>query len=139
MSYNMDEWELKTGFISALLNQKGYTLVGSGSTRDAYLSKCGKWVVKVPRDPVFQAENQSEAVTFRMSYHGINPFNDICYAKCRLFTFHGVDLVIMEAVEIIEHPAWHEAPLDLPEWVDWLDARQAGYNRRGELVAYDYA
>ncbi len=134
----MDAWELKYNFITELLNEKGLRYVDSGSTRDTYMSKSGLFVVKVPRDPVFQDDNYNEAITYKNT-GGIGWDDETRYAKCRLFTFHGVKLVIMETVEVIRHPEWYEAPLDLPEWINYLDNKQVGYDRQGRLVAYDYA
>lgn len=50
-------------------------------------------------------------------------------AKCRL---HNSGILIMEYVE--------QVSLDnLPDWCDFVDCRQVGYNRYSQLVAYDYA
>ena len=47
----------------------------------------------------------------------------------------GVWLLRMERIDPLTGTARNEA--DLPDWVGFVDCGQVGYNRAGELVAYD--
>lgn len=58
-------------------------------------------------------------------------------ARCRIVFVKGFPLLLMEWVK----PYW-EVGLsykDLPEWCGYIDGSQVGYNRKGELVAFDAA
>jgi hypothetical protein len=61
-------------------------------------------------------------------------------AKCRLVKLYGLNCLLMEKVremteeEVCEHTAGgHDY------WIYTIDCEQVGYNRRGKIVAWDYA
>lgn len=92
-----------------------------------YLSRSGKHVIKVPICYRGQYANEQEARDYRDgSFLGRSRL-----ARCREAKLDGQWVLVMERVE--------PANGVLPEWTDFVDCRQVGYNRKGNLVAYDWA
>ena len=111
------------------IGRHGLVYVGRGSYRWTYRTRSGRFVVKFPKCREYgEADNVLEAEACR----GGEP----CIARCRLIRVAGYDCLVMEWVEPIDYTG---APLPLPDWVDWIDCQQVGHNRRGRLVAYDFA
>ncbi len=96
------------------------------------------FVIKVPHVPEGEVANQLEYANYKAE-----PSNK---ARCRLIKLNGLQVIVMEKVRRVHDPSpsrreppeepWPEDP---PAWVYRVDAHQVGYNRKGELVAYDYA
>lgn len=140
--------------------------LGKGRHRRAYLTPNG-YVVKVPRWIDGEEANILEAKAWKNRHDEsylkktLNLINGAKLARCRLIP--STYILVMEFVwpngdgeiggalsqrfqDAEEHwPAWarnrfqHVDSEDLPIWAQWLDCQQVGFNRKGELVAYDYA
>jgi hypothetical protein len=118
------------------LEGAGYEYLGYGRHRQVYLTASHKYVIKFPYNDDGEQANWEEAYEYAnrigRSYFPL--------AKCRAFRYDGITCLIMEAVQ---EPSWgnddFEPSKDLPDWTRSVDLRQVGWNRRGELVAYDYS
>ena len=103
-------------------------LVGKGYDRVTYKKHHkSKYVRKFPRHEGHDYANRREAELYQRGH-------DIPLAKCRLHKPSGV--LIMEYVENARFST--DEDHDLPDWVNSIDCQQVGYNRKGELVCYDY-
>jgi hypothetical protein len=115
--------------IEKFIEKHGLRLIGQGRHRRTYLSKSGKYVVKLPINNNGEDANQQELNSYQN-----NPQNK---ARCRLIWIMSKPVLLMEVVQ-----PWWEVGDDidtLPDWVRRIDAYQAGYNRKNKLVAWDYA
>jgi len=101
-----------------------YKLLGIGRHRTVL--RWRNWVLKIPHHEMGFYDNWKEARTFRECHY---PEGNEQYARCRLLK-NGWLLM-----EYVEHMPWQSAP----HWADCIDCRQVGYNRRGAVVAYDFA
>lgn len=104
-------------------------LVGEGRNRIAYLSPSGKTVLKVPKNEAGRIDNLVEHLRYT------NYRKNGIYAPCRFLP--GTDILVMEFVSQIN---WYDIPDN--EWPDWLhniDCAQAGINKSGRILAFDYA
>jgi hypothetical protein len=114
------------------MRSKFWELIGEGRNRIVYGR--GNYVVKVPLNEDGISDNYHERWTWLHRDEGFS------YARCRLI---GALLIMQYARFPVEgktdENGWHEYRKDLPWWVDFIDCQQVGYNRFGELVAYDYA
>jgi hypothetical protein len=110
--------------IAAALVSKGYTVAGTGSKRCAYVCPEKKHVIKIPVTEIGIMENFFEDKKFKS---GAYPGK---VARCMLV---ANNLVIMEYVE----PVVLTKETVLPYWCKEFD-NQVGYNKKGQLVAYDY-
>jgi hypothetical protein len=111
---------------------KQLQFLGAGGTRKAFLSKCGKWVFKIPTDDYGDSANYLEARDWEHDqFVGREHL-----AKCMLINIHGCVCLMMEYVEPI---LWKKDNPELPEWTGYIDCCQVGYNLHGKLVAYDWA
>lgn len=99
--------------------------LGEGRHRSVY--RRGNYVIKIPMNSDGLGSNEREHRTYRSSSDGW--LFGIRYARCRI---HISGLLIMEYVEPIRYNK------SLPKWVNVVDSQQVGYNRRGQLVCYDY-
>jgi len=105
------------------------TFLGEGRTRRVFLSRSGKYVVKIPLNGEGEHANFIEARDF-----SLNRFlGQEKLARCREVCLNGKWCLVMERV----YPASIEE--NLPSWADFVDCRQVGYTRRKNLVAYDWA
>lgn len=102
---------------------KNLKLLGIGRNREVFLSPSGKYVVKVPINDLGIYDNAYEAELF--AKYGRKDH----LAKCRLIG----KVLVMEYIEI--HRMKYN---ELPEWVLSVDCLQVGFNRKGQLLAYDY-
>lgn len=105
------------------MNSSNY--LGSGRHRKVFLSRSGKYVIKVPHNDGGFRANQEEYDLYCNQAKSSIPL-----AKCRL---HKSDILLME---FVKSASWRP---DLPEWVRSVDCQQVGYTRTGKLVAYDYS
>jgi len=110
--------------------RKPLVFLNEGRYRRVYLSRTGKYVIKIPINHVGEADNGSEDFSYHFSANNEN------LARCKAFFYNNQLCLIMEKVEIID---WSKNSTVVPEWVSYVDCRQVGYNRDGKLVAYDWA
>lgn len=106
------------------LNDK-YEYIGCGRNRIVFKSKNGKYVIKVPRNIEGNGDNFRETKKEDFGFP---------VPKSKRILLDDFCCVIMEYVE---HAYFKDKKV--PSWVSWIDCGQVGYNRKGELVAYDYA
>lgn len=111
-----------------MLDIIGLKYLGSGRHRDVYLLPSGKNVIKVPSSRDGVASNHREA---RIRYEK-DPWTDKekVYARCRIIP--GTNFLVMEYIDPVI------SCNNLPKWTNCIDCGQVGYNRKGELKAYDY-
>lgn len=114
-----------------ILNElyKKYPKTSSGAYRTTF-SIDRKWVLKVPSKP-YPDEMKCNIIEY-ISY---NHRKDLPLAKCDLFMFHSLPVIIMERVRIPEKRLY----VDLPSF--GLDAkRQMGtkLGNKSKLLCYDY-
>ena len=84
-------------------------------------------VIKLPLNDYGMHDNEREARKYRERRY-FHPM-----APCRLAKLFDIPLVVMQKVDT-------KVPYqDLPEWAAQVDCGQVGRDRRGALVAYDYA
>lgn len=102
-----------------------FEYIGAGRNRIVFKSKSGKYVIKVPRNIQGSCDNFFET---RKTDFGFP------VPKSRRIILDDFCCVIMEYVE---HVSFKDTKA--PSWVSWIDCGQVGHNRKGELVAYDYA
>jgi hypothetical protein len=131
--------------------------LGKGRHRITYLLPSGN-VLKVPRDDGGERANIREAEAWR---NRNDPEKVVCYrkgwklARCRLVK--GTKLLVMEFIKGLnefgldskfedeQFPPWCKeisVPDNQPPQGHWgwnVDAEQVGLNKKGELVAFDYA
>lgn len=108
-----------------------YSVLGTGRNRKVYDMGNGL-VVKVPLNAPGMEDNLAESEIYKSTRDDPEGYL-IRYAECNHFNYKDIPLVIMEKVEPIKgyHP-------ELPDWTDYVDCAQVGYNKEGKLVAYDY-
>jgi hypothetical protein len=115
-----------------VLHDKGFKKLGQGRHRCVYLCPSGHYVIKFPINSDGEVANIEEAQAYKNGRG--------CVAKCRLFEYNEACCLIMEAVAFPDDgEAWHQWSQTLPKWVKYIDCWQVGYNRKGELVAYDFS
>lgn len=100
--------------------------IGSGLSRIVF--DTGKYVIKVPRDESCFNANYNE------EFRGRRKLKNEIYTVCRIWHIDKVPILWMEKVEILEKIDYD----NLPDWIAFIDCGQVGYNKYGELVAYDY-
>lgn len=133
----------------------------SGCTRRAYIGK--DWVFKVAKYPGDNYKNRVEAARYAVQTgmpeekaaevfgqdavsSAIGRYRDVPIAECHLLP-DGV--LMMERVKSVNNLNGYEGADQLtyaqmrelgyqrPDWAAKVDCEQIGYNRNGELVAYD--
>lgn len=97
--------------------KKPFTFLGEGRHRRVY--RHGNYVIKIPLSYEGLASNDKEAKTYQCTTDGW--LFGIRYARCRLYS-NG--FLIMEYVESTNCKF-------LPDWVNYIDCQQVGYNRKG--------
>lgn len=106
---------------------KDLTYFSSGRTRIVYLLPGDKYVLKAPANEKGIHDNFYEAEL----YHQYRLKGDIIpKARCRIVP--GTFFLVMEKVIFPKDYS------NLPDWTNWVDSIQVGYNSKGMLVAYDY-
>lgn len=89
---------------------------------------CRNVVYKLAIRQEFECDNTSELFMFER-YGSCGTF-----APCKLVSINGVDnVLVMRRLE----PA--DETDNLPEWVMSVDCQQVGYDKKGRLMAFDYA
>lgn len=111
------------------LRDAGYKHVGEGRNRSAFLSPSGKNVVKVPLSTEGFEDNEREARYWKKQDAQFETTDKIELARCRLFGVFLVMEFVDDNVTIDEKPGW----------ANYIDCEQIGKNRKGRIVAYDYA
>lgn len=100
---------------------------GLGNRRVVYKIS-DKFVIKIPLNKEGVEHNRKERKMYLEDEKGH-------YARCYLFRYKNVPLLVMDFVTPIETGKRQ----DLPDWTLFIDLQQVGYNKRRQLVAYDYA
>lgn len=105
--------------------------IGEGRNRAVY--RHGNYVVKVPLNVYGVGDNYHEYHVFRHPER-----YDYCsYARCRLMG----QLLIMQYARFVgplSDETGYIPYANAPKWADTIDCNQIGYNRFGQIVAYDY-
>lgn len=106
------------------LELNGFKELGKGNTRIAFLSPRKNFVIKIPINQCGINDNCRE--NFRY-----NQKRKVWYPLARSRLMRNKLILVMEYIDT--------RPLgDYPDWCDFVDCRQVGYNSKGKLVAYDY-
>ena len=103
-----------------------YGAPDTGRTRAVFKTGEGE-VIKVAFTNEGDVSNRNEVQNSKLE----EPF--IPSAAARYEKLNNVDVVIMEEVQIVMVRNYN----DYPDWVGYVDGAQVGYNKKGELVAYD--
>lgn len=106
--------------------------VGTGRHRQVW--RRGDYVIKVPMSERGVHDNWHE----RRMWLKYRKSDYIPYASCRLI---GNFFLLMEYAHNIgplSDERGHIPFNKLPEWASYVDSQQVGYNRHGQIVAYDY-
>lgn len=93
-----------------------------GRNRAAFISK--HFVIKFPRSDSGIHDNCVES-----------SYSDETTAKSRGFILDGFLCVIQERLVM----PTKEQRKELPAWTDFIDCRQVGYDKKGNVKAYDFA
>ena len=126
-------WRIEKPYNSHyLVIQEFFERFGSargGGSKLAFIDSDGD-VIKVPHHQSDEDCLESEVRTYQRYISG-DP-GIIPIAHCFLERYRGV---LIERMELVTR---HDIPRDnYPEWVSEVDCEQVGYNRAGELVAFD--
>jgi hypothetical protein len=111
---------------------KGYKLV-TGRNRAILIDPNKRHVIKVPINGMGIRDNEYEYDMFKKYKSGREI---IPVATCKIFYADktvGIPLLMMDYVKVINGYTLKDAP----NWVSWIDCAQVGYDRKGNLVAYD--
>lgn len=100
-----------------------------GGSKLAFIDPDGD-VIKVPHDSDSESMLEREVKTYQRYISGYP--DAIPIARCFLERYRGIYIQRMELVT--RHDI---SPRDYPDWVWEVDCEQVGYNRAGELVAFD--
>jgi hypothetical protein len=110
------------------------TLIGEGRNRQVY--RRGNYVIKVPLNEEGMMDNYHEYSC--QNRRGTNP-DGIRYAMCRLVKDSSI--LVMQYAQFpgpLSEPSGYISHEKGPHWMDYIDCGQVGYNRFGQIVAYDY-
>lgn len=101
-----------------------YEYLGCGRNRMVFALKSKNFVIKIPLNIAGNSDNFIEGKKQDFGYP---------VAKARSIILNDFCCVIMEYVE-------HACRFDheLPDWTGFVDCGQVGFNKKGELVAYDF-
>lgn len=120
-----DGYEVKVrSLIHSLTNKYGTPKIGR--TRAVFDSQDGN-VIKVPFNDEGEMANGYEHKAGKQQ----DPY--IPVAANHFDQIDGVDVLVMEKVREHRFKSYN----DVPEWVGSVDSGQVGYDRNGNLVAYD--
>lgn len=118
---------------------RGYKYICDGRARIGFLSPNGKWVVKLAKDLDGDADNRKEYDRWKHREGS----DWVPLARCKVVNEH---VLVMECVITTFDPLGevhlsHKESLKINRcaWKDYIDCAQVGVNRKGEVVAYDYA
>lgn len=110
-----------------------------GAFRQAYLSPCGNFVYKVPRDSAGLRHNLIEADYANRRYPH---WGDIVPAKCKM---SPSGILVMERLylpyldKLVALDFYKSDPTSIPRWVHKVEGMQVGKRKDGTIAAYDYA
>lgn len=88
----------------------------------------GRCVFKFPINDYGYHDNAWEYHKFRNRTEKSLPM-----ARCRIIDIKEIPVLVMEFVTQVPYGK------DMPSWADFIDCQQVGWNKKGEIVAYDYA
>lgn len=160
VSSNRESIKTSAGLVSRPKSFRSQYPEFSGCTRRAYVGK--NWVFKVAKYPGDNHKNRVEAAQYAVqtgmpkekatevfgqdAVRALLRYEGVPIAECHLLP-DGV--LVMERVKSVNNLNEHEGADELtrqekaelgymrPEWANDVDCEQIGYNRKGELVAYD--
>lgn len=118
--------------ITQLFNRYIPRATGVTSGRNRVVFHMGRYVVKLPMNYGGVADNDWEGSV----RHSQDP-REAKYARTRMVYFGEIPVVFMEYVKSTGYSDLRNLG-PVPKWVDGIDCQQVGFNRRGQLVAYDY-
>lgn len=115
---------------TSAIGRCGFAHIATGRTRAVFMSPTGLRVVKVPVTDYGYFDNATEVSLWR---RGV-VFPRWQLARCRLHK--GTGFLVMDHVE-----PFLDMKMLLREypWSGSIDCMQVGYDRRRQVVAYDYA
>lgn len=93
----------------------------------------GSWVVKIPTCDNGYADNDWEGSITSQSKR-----RDIQYAETRMVYYRNIPIVFMEKIIDASFDEIRKRLKKVPDWVYSVDCQQVGFNKHGELKAYDY-
>lgn len=113
--------------------ERQFEYLGTGRHRAVW--RCKDYVVKMPINQGGIDSNLREASLWER--RGQDPY--IHYARCHLIP-HSVILVMEYAQYLgsLSDDTGYIGLTKVPEWAYAVDGWQVGYNKRGQIVAYDY-
>jgi hypothetical protein len=114
------------------LYRKKYGEPSVGRTR-AVFDRGDGYVVKVPINGEGFAANSREVITSEAE-DPYTPVADCYHDTVYDVSSEGVSVLVMEKLTFDGVPKSYK---DLPDWVMSVDGGQVGYNKKGELVAFD--
>ena len=127
----LEDIRINFGPRAAELHEQLWTKYGEpqcGNSRATYISK--NYVFKLPITDDGICQNEDESVLLSDDYWK--------FAKTKLIDPDS-RLICMERVEHASLSKIKETIGSIPEFVFGIDCSQVGFNRRGQLVAYDFA
>lgn len=108
----------------------------SGRNRNVF--DCGNYVVKLPVNCEGISDNDWEG---SVSNGPTQPRDNwtVRYARTRMmWVANKIPVVFMEKVEDASLQEIKNRLGNVPDWIDCVDCGQVGFNRKQELLAYDY-
>lgn len=137
--YYHEDMKARVAPLNSLAFQREWKLLGEGSFRKTYLSPSGKYVYKVPTGAGGVRSNEREHAIFRRGQPGVHNLEHEKYARCRL---SKSGILVMELVKPSVH-CYKGGKADrvdelAPAWANVVDTSQAGVNRDGNWVVFDY-
>lgn len=94
------------------------------------------FVIKIPKNLDGYMDNATEA-KYGHFKRKKKP-DDIQYARTKLVEWNGIPILFMERVEHANKDKIIKKIGKKPYWVDFIDCQQVGFNKKDELVAYDF-
>ena len=107
----------------------GWDYLGAGGSRMTFTRPGSKYVLKIPVSKMGIRCNEEEANAFRADKRRL--------ARCRMIVLSGLKCLLMEKLDVSD--IYNRLGREAPSWTCHMDGLQIGYNRKKELVAYDYA
>lgn len=108
-----------------------YEVIGLGQQRIVF-KLSDDYVIKLPLSPKGIVDNKNES-----NYKLNNPNSKIKTASCEMISIDGIECLKMESVE--HWSALYTSSGELDDWCLDVDCCQVGFNKKGDLVAYDFA
>lgn len=132
-SFSSEETKEKALSLFDILSGK-YDFIGAGRNRAVFKLRSGNYVIKVPLNEYGFLDNGREASV--VSNKKDLEDDDIKYPQTRYVEYDEIPCVVMEYVSPIENN--EEYQKNKKWWFDYVDCRQVGFTRKGEIVAFDY-